>query len=255
MADYQKQIEDEYQRSLGRKPTDAELQSDLENANKYGTAGSLLGDIAKRGSNAPNQQQNETPQYGSTSAQSGYKQSGNLPMEAVDPQTKQRSDSIWQLLYSKATADPNVSASDPIIRAQTDAYGAQQERSQRNYLADLAEQRGLYGQNMDAERRLAAEHAGQATGAFQAELMGRELTARRQEIQAALAQAGSMISDQEKNELMQALAVLDNEIKKRGLDIQASGQSQNYDARLREIGLSDWDRTNYWDAVRSGLLD
>ncbi len=95
--------------------------------------------------------------------------------------------------------DPN----DPIIKNQVDAYDASQQRSTRNSLDALAERAGTHA-NLGAETRHAAESAGQATGAFQAGLIGQELTARRQEAEQSLQLYSQyMTADQQRQAQMQ----------------------------------------------------
>lgn len=100
--------------------------------------------------------------------------------------------------------DPN----DPIIRNQTDAYNAQNTRESRNYLAGVAE-RGGPNANVNAETRAASEKVGQLGGQFQAQLMQRELDARRQEIQSALSGAAGFLTQEQQMQLQEEMAALD----------------------------------------------
>lgn len=114
---------------------------------------------------------------------------------------------LFETLMGRATQDLKVDPNDPLISRQVDAYNATQQRSQRNYESQLAERRGNNA-NMGAERRLGAEHIGSATSAFEAELMGRELNARRQEIQSALEGSRGMLTAQQQMMLQEELAQL-----------------------------------------------
>lgn len=143
---------------------------------------------------------------------------------------------------------------DPIIRGQVDAFGAQTERARRNYLSDVAEQRGPYA-NIQGERRMSAEKAGQAVGGFQAQLLGRELTARRDEIAQALAQMGGMLSGDQTRALQGELAAIDSQLRRdlgfagiaaqrdlgfAGLDVSRRGQDMGMDQFLRQLALNEW---------------
>jgi hypothetical protein len=145
----------------------------------------------------------------------------------------------------------DVNRNDPAIRGQADAFSANLERSRRGHLNDLAEAGGPTA-NLLGEQRLTAEKAGQASGQFEAQLMAREVSARRDEIAQALQLGGAQLSDQQRMELQRELAILDNQLRSRGLDIQAQGQAQGFglqqqqmaqqnDQFMRELGLREWD--------------
>ena len=104
--------------------------------------------------------------------------------------------SLYNMLLGTANQSLQVNPNDPIIKNQADAYAAMNERAQRNYLGNLAEQAGPNA-NISAERRASAEKLGQANAAFEAQLMGQELAARRGET----AQARSLLLQQLLNEL------------------------------------------------------
>lgn len=142
-----------------------------------------------------------------------------------------RNNNLYEMLMGRAQQGLNISRSDPIIRAQADAFSANAERSSRNYISDTAEKMGPLA-NIQGERRMAAERTGQATGAFEAQLMGRELEARRNEIQMALTQMGNMLSDDQRLALQRELGLLENAMSKYGLDIQ-----QSLGVRSGDIGL------------------
>lgn len=90
--------------------------------------------------------------------------------------------------YLMQLANPNsvnIDRHDPIIRNATEAYGASQDRSRRNYLSETAESAGPMA-NIQAERRLSAQQAGSATAGYEAQLMEQERMARRQAMMQAL---------------------------------------------------------------------
>jgi hypothetical protein len=176
------------------------------------------------------------------------------------PQQSERNNELWQMLMDRAMASKDVSASDPIIRPQVDAYRAEQERAQRNSLADLAERSGPLA-NLRGEQRIAAERTGQNVSGFQAELMGRELTARRSEIQQALTGLQGLLSTDQQLALQRELALLDNAIKQQQVNLQGQGMDLDWQRALlqndqfwADLGLRAEDRASYWDAVRSGQI-
>jgi hypothetical protein len=173
-----------------------------------------------------------------------------------DPRRQQLYDVLMQRINRSETVDRN----DPVIRAQSDANIANEERARRNYVSDAAERGGPLA-NIQGERRMAAERAGQRTGTFEAALMGQELQQRRQQAAQALAQAGGQLDADQRVELQERLANLDAAIKAQGMGLQEKGLNQDWqrallqnDQFLRQLGLNEWDRVNYWDALRSGVL-
>lgn len=119
-----------------------------------------------------------------------------------------RSNQIFDLLMKRANQSLVQDPNDPIIRNQTDAYNAQNTRESRNYLAGVAE-RGGPNANVNAETRAASEKVGQLGGQFQAQLMQRELDARRQEIQSALSGAAGFLTQEQQMQLQEEMAALD----------------------------------------------
>ena len=122
----------------------------------------------------------------------------------IDPT---KTNALFDLLMKRANTSLDVNPNDPIIKAQSDAYGAQTQNAEKNYEAQAAE-RGGTSYNPDATMRSMAEQGGQAQGAFQAQLMGQELTARRQEVEQALAQATALGETTQAQMLQEELAKL-----------------------------------------------
>ena len=118
---------------------------------------------------------------------------------------------------------------------QADAFGANQERASRNFISDIAERQGPLA-NITGESRLAAERLGQTTGAFEAQLIGRELSARRDEIAQALQGLSGRITADQQAQLQRELATLDNAIQQQQVGIQRD------DLGLRRDQLSQQDR-------------
>ena len=149
----------------------------------------------------------------------------NTPGAApTDNTTNQGSqDTYRNMLLQRATQGTAIDANDPAIRAQSDAFRAQQSRAARELMTQQAESGGPLGQAFaQGQQRATAERAGQAAGAFEAQLIGNELQQRRQEIQTALSELGGAISNDQKMKLQRDLAALDAELKRLGISTSAS---------------------------------
>lgn len=172
----------------------------------------------------------------------------------IDPLRQQLLDTLSKRSQQSLAVDRN----DPIIRAQADAFGANEERSKRNYLADLAEKLGPNA-NLRGETRMANERVGQSTGGYEAELMGRELTARRTEIADALTQMRGMLTTEQEIQLRKELAQMDDAIQRMKLQQDSSqfGATLGYQqaslaqqGRIADNNLGfaydqfDWDRSS-----------
>jgi hypothetical protein len=131
---------------------------------------------------------------------------------SADPRTND----LYNTLLGRSGQSLQIGANDPIIRNQTDNFQAAEARQQKGYLADLAEQGGG-GADLSMEKRMSSEKIGQDTANFQGTLENNELMARRQEIQDSLSQMGSLLSDQEKMDLQNQLAIMDNLLGQAGL--------------------------------------
>jgi hypothetical protein len=151
---------------------------------------------------------------------------------------------LMQLLMQRA-GQGQVTASDPNVRAQADAYNANEQRASRNYLADVAEKAGPQA-NLAGEQRMAAERLGQRTGGFEAELIGREQAARRDEIQQALQMWGGLLSNDQRMALERELATMSNQS-------HAADRTQANEQFLRELALRESDQNNAWDYRWAGL--
>lgn len=148
-----------------------------------------------------------------------------------DAQQRQRGDNLYNLLNERATQGLNVDRNNPAIRAQADAFSAQQDRAARNLNSDVAERGGQFA-NLEGTRRMSAERAGQASGAFEANLMGQEINAKRQEIAQALqGQAGLLTADQQ-NQLQRQMALLDAAAKQQQIGLGRSSLAQDWQRAL-----------------------
>ena len=115
-----------------------------------------------------------------------------------------RASAFFDLLQSNIDKTPQVDPNDPTIKAETDAFAAQQERARRSGLSQLAE-KGGDNANLDAYSRSLIESGGQATGAFQAGLMDQERQARRAQIQNMLSLGGSFLTAEQQLALSKEL--------------------------------------------------
>lgn len=155
-------------------------------------------------------------------------------------------DRLVEMLMGRATQSLNVDRNSPTIRQQADPYAANVERERRNYLADLAESAGPLA-NLQGKKRLSYERAGQATGLYESQLIGKELTDRRTEIQQALTQLGSLLTSQQQMALQEELARIDDATRRLGLNFQN-------DQFYADLGLRAEDLYNKWDAINSGVI-
>lgn len=182
----------------------------------------------------------------------------------ADTDNEARRSSLFNMLMARAQQSKQIDPNDPIIRQQTDAFSAEQERARRNYLADLAEREGPLT-NLRGEQRMSQERMGQNVGGFRAELLGRELSARREEIAQALSSMGGMLNADQQLALQRELSMLDNAIRQQGLGLNERqldlerllgmrGLDDQNDRFIADLGFRAADRASYWDSLRRGLL-
>lgn len=156
--------------------------------------------------------------------------------EAQRAETKQRADALYGQLSQRAGQSLQVDATDPIVKGQVDAFRAENTRAKRDYLSDVAERSGPLA-NLRGEERMAAERLGQGVSQFQAELLGRELGARRQEIADALQMSGSLLSAEQQRGLQAQLAQMDQAIAEAGIGMQGRGLDLQRDLGFADLGL------------------
>ena len=193
-------------------------------------------------------------------------QTPNLPVTGspagAQTPAQQRS-ALYDQLLARISQPITPDANDPTIRRQADAYSAAATRGTRDMLANLAEQGGPYA-NLTGETRLANERAAQASGGFEAQLIGREQDARRESIQKDLALYGNLLSDDERTQLAEELGLLGAQNEAQGISNNYAlgvmgnqttrrGQDFNYDQYLRELALREWDYGNQDYYRRSGI--
>lgn len=156
------------------------------------------------------------------------------------------SNDLMKFLMERAQQGLKVDRNDPNIRAQVDPYVAQQTRASRNYLSDLAEREGGAPVNLRGEERMASERLGAQAGGFEAEIIGREIGARRDEIAQALQMWGNQLSNDQRLALEKELALLNDKAR-------TADRNQSWEAFLRELALREWQAGNENDWRWAGL--
>lgn len=153
---------------------------------------------------------------------------GSAPTQNTTNQGTQ--DVLRNTYLKQVTQGTQIDAqNDPNIRQQSDAFAAAQERARRDQASDIAEKFAGTGQTgaQTVEQRMLNEKAQQGRASFEADLVGRELQTRRDEIKDALGNLGGMLSDDQNRALQLELAKLDAQIKKAGISTSESlGRSE-----------------------------
>lgn len=153
---------------------------------------------------------------------------------------------FYDLLMSRINQGLAVDRTDPNVRAQVDPFVAQQTRASRNYLDDIAEGGRGRPLNMQSEQRLASERLGQQAGLFEAEVIGREMSARRDEIAQALSLYGGRLTSEERVMLERELGYLNDRAR-------TADRTTSNDQFLRELALREWVAGNEDYYRRAGL--
>lgn len=141
---------------------------------------------------------------------------------------------LYDTLLARSKQGLAVDRNDPAVRGQADAFSANQTRTQRDYISDLAEKAGPNA-NIRGEERMAAERSGQASGAFEADLMAREITAKRDEIATALSSMQGLLTFEQQQALTKELALMDDAIKRLTLKQQESQFGRGLDQQKKEF--------------------
>lgn len=187
------------------------------------------------GAATPGSPQSPTQQAQAAAAQTNSATPGAAPTENTTNQGGQ--DVMRNALISQMTSNPIPDVNDPSIQAQLNPFAAAQTRAQRDEVRAGAESAFAGGQSYgNPEKMAAAERAGQATGLRASDLVGQELGARRQQIQQALQQFGSMISDDQRRALEKRGQDIDAQIRQASLT--QTGQLGNRELDIRDkIGM------------------
>lgn len=148
---------------------------------------------------------------------------------------------LYNQLLARAGQSEVVDPNDPVIKGQTDAYAASEQRALRTYLQGLAESAGPNA-NISAETRLGNEQAGQATSSFQATAMVNELTARRNEIQSALTSMQGMLTSEQAANLQAQLATMNDALSRLGISVQQNEFGQTLGQNAYQFDTNQADR-------------
>lgn len=262
VAQYQEDLEAQYGRRAASQTTGSGTSSENVRAPSdikkgFGAGGSNENPAGNQPASVAQQWIQGSTSGGGDSTGGGmsWGSAGSGNVQNQDP----RAAALYEQLLGRSQQGLALDRNDPVIRAQSDAYGANAERAKRNYLGDVAEQSGPLA-NIRGEERMAAERVGQQTGSFEAELMGRELTSRRQEIAQALTSMQGMLSADQQAGLTRELAALDAAIKREGLKLQGQGlnlqgqqMGQQNDQFLRELAQRQWYQGDQSDLSWAGL--
>lgn len=176
----------------------------------------------------------------------------NMPPGPPQNQHDPKWDALYDQLMKRSTQSLNVDPNDPIVRGQTDAFSAQQERARRDFLGEQAESNGPYGTGAQlGQARMTAEKLGQNTAGFQAQLMGRELESRRQEISQALSQMGGMLTEDQRMALQRELGYLNDATQRYGINESAATSRYGIDSAANtaanRLGLDYGNsQADYW---------
>lgn len=161
------------------------------------------------------------------------------------PQSGMQGD-LYKLLMERAQQGTAVGRDNPNVRAQVDPVVAQQERANRNTLDDIAEKAGPLA-NLTGERRLMGERTGQFAGALESEIIGREIDAKRQEIEQAIQILMADGQFDKARALQLQLAQMQDARAAAGQALQSRGLDLNNDQFLRELALREYDTNQGWD--------
>lgn len=270
-SDIERQLRD-YAKTVGREYHDSDLgdvkrNSGYDDPSTYRSPEEAMRAVMRKydewATNVPGQEPGKKAENnsGGGGQESVAQQWNNHEPSAEAQQNTARRDELFNLLMSRATQGLNVDRlSNPAIRAQSDAYRANEERTKRGFLADLAERSGPFA-NLTAESRLASERVGQRTGAFEAQLTADEIRARRDEIAQALAMASGMLSQDQQVALQRELSMLNTALAREQMALTGRGLDQDWQRALlqnqqymAQLGFQAEDRATYYDLVRRGLI-
>jgi DNA-binding transcriptional MerR regulator len=187
------------------------------------------------------------PPAGSVEAQGNNAQTysstpGAAPTKTTGNQGTQ--DVVRNSYLQQATQGTTVDRNDPNLKQQLDPYVAAQEREKRNYVSEQAERLSAKGLGdsgqMQQEQRLASENAANASGAFESQLVSRELQNKRAEIQNALSSLSGVLSADQQREMQTQLADLDATLKREGYSTQEgiAGQQNRTQMTLGQGALN-----------------
>lgn len=124
-------------------------------------------------------------------------------------------DALMKLL---GTQDPTMD--DPAIKAQSDAFGVQQQRAKERARSAMAERfageggPGVDSGAFDSEILGLEQRQGEAQGSHDAGILANELQQRRQQLLSAAALAGNQLNEEERLAFQKELAKVDEELQR-----------------------------------------
>lgn len=119
-----------------------------------------------------------------------------------------------------------VTAEDPIIAGQTQAYEGKTNRAIQDYremAAERAHAEGTTTGAFDSQIGNAIMAGGRAKGDFQSQLMGDELKNRRSALSDVLSQSQGSLNQEESSQIQREMAAIDGVLRSMGLDTQNRG--------------------------------
>lgn len=131
-----------------------------------------------------------------------------------------------------------VTADDPTIKASTDAYTGQVNRSVDAFKKQAAERayaEGVPTGSFDSQVGNAELSGGRSIGDAQAQMMRDEMLSRRQNLQSTLASAGGLLSAQDSADINNRIASMDAALKEQGIDV--SNRGLDIQSQLGNSGL------------------
>lgn len=180
------------------------------------------------GSLAPSAPAPAPSQDNGTSAMLEYMKSRDQQRDAENAGVRQmQRDTLLRLMGQDTNA---ASVNDPDIKPQADAFRLARDRAakqEREMMAERAANTGLnYGGQgsgaFESGLQGIAEQAGQDKAGFEADLVGRRLDARRQQLMQALQLADALGARSEANTLQSELAQIDAGLRQNALGVQSS---------------------------------
>lgn len=161
-------------------------------------------------------------------------QARDAEQKVLEADRRAKADSLYGTLLGRSQQATAVTPEDPIIKAQVDAYRAEQERALRNLRSDAAEgKQGL----RPTQDRMAGERVAQGVAGMQAELLSRELSSRRAEIADALASMGGILGADQVAGLQREIAGIDNLIRQQQAHTSNRGLGIERELGLGNLGL------------------
>jgi hypothetical protein len=148
------------------------------------------------------------------------------------------------LLKMLGQGDPTMN--DPTIAAQSGAFGVQQQRAKERARSAMAERfaadggPGVDSGAFDSGILGMEQRQGEAQGAFDADLMSKELTERRNNLLSAAALAGNQLNESERLSFQKELAKVDEELQR--MRIGQTGQGLALDAKRLDEASKQWNQ-------------